>query len=59
MPTRCAATRDRSRVPDAVRHEVTLRRAGTQNAATMGPGSAAHHVAESDALRCARGTLTV
>lgn len=38
-----------SRVPDALRHAVTLRRAGTRTA--MGAGSAAHHFM----LRCIRG----
>src|SRR6266702_955704 len=46
-----------SRVPDAVRREVPLRRAGTQKAALnsvkqLGPGSAAHHFV----LRSVRGT---
>jgi len=41
-----------SRVPDAVRHEVTRRRAGAQKpcaVSPIGPGSAAHHFV--DALR--------
>src|SRR6476661_4776596 len=50
----------RTRVPDAMQHEVLLRRAGTHRhwneRQDMGPGSAAHHAVKNGALRCVRGT---